>query len=187
MNWILFGFKGVGKTYFGSRLGLPLIDTDQLIEERENRSIRELIKQKGELYFRECERQVVQTLCVANHIIAVGGGTVCDLENLKHLQALGTLIYLRRTKESVKEKLLTPPLPTFLENETFEKHYSTRIAKYERIPSIGIELDGKTDQAILEELWQVIKSAPFSGSLPGENHMAEPLALSSTAAPRAYL
>jgi len=176
LNWILFGFKAAGKTYFGKQLNLPFIDTDILIEQIEKKSIREIVQQKGEIFFRYLEKKVIRELHVANHVFSVGGGAVLDPENLAHLQALGKMLYLKCPKEVLKERMLKST-PTFLDLKnleySFEKHYSTRISKYEKIPSILINLKDKTDTEILEELWQVINLEISFESLLGENLTVE--------------
>lgn len=174
MNWILFGFKGAGKSYFAKRLGLPYIDTDNLIEKKEQMSVRDLVLQKGEDYFRQVEKEIVVSLNVTKTIIAVGGRTVLDSENLAILQKLGTLIYLKCPKEVLKKRMLTPPLPTFLKDTSFEKMYYERIPKYETIAAKWIELEGKTDKEIIEAIWQVINLEKSLASPHGASLTAKP-------------
>src|SRR5690606_39315060 len=54
---ILVGYMGSGKTTIGKNLslltGLPFVDLDTYIEEKENLSIQEIFKTKGEIYFRK--------------------------------------------------------------------------------------------------------------------------------------
>lgn len=177
MNWILFGFKGAGKTYFGRRLGLPFIDTDEQIERKEGMSPRNICLQKGEDYFRELEKEVISSLTLSQTVIAVGGGTVLNSQNLNHLQRLGKMLYLKCPKEVVKKRMLTPPLPSFLDpcdpEGSFEKMYTTRKNKYEKIPATVVDLAGKNEQTILEELWQAIDLDNSSPSQLGESLMAK--------------
>ncbi|MFR3822134.1 MAG: shikimate kinase [Hungatella hathewayi] len=55
-NVILIGFMGAGKTTVGERYGkkhgLPMVDTDWLIEERAGMTISEIFARKGEEEFR---------------------------------------------------------------------------------------------------------------------------------------
>ena len=59
-NIILTGFMGTGKTQVGrrlaKRLGWRFIDTDLLIEQELDTSIRQLFAEKGEAYFRPRNR-----------------------------------------------------------------------------------------------------------------------------------
>lgn len=180
MNWILYGFKGVGKTYFGQKLGLPFLDTDQLIMQKEGCIIREIVQKKGEVYFRQTEKQIIQSLHPSRSVIAVGGGAVLDPVNVAALQKLGHLIYLKRSKEWIKKQMLTSPLPTFIDanqpEESFERMYQTRIPLYEKISSFTLDLDNKKEIEILGELWQVIDSDKSFASQHGENRMAKPSA-----------
>lgn len=185
MNWILFGFKGSGKTHFGKllaqKMGYPFIDTDELLEQKEGLLCREIVLQKGEAYFQKLEEEMITTLQVKNHVIAVGGRAVLQEKNLQALYALGPLFYLQCPKSIIKKRLLSsPPLPTFLDPKdpeaSFEEIYCTRIAQYAKIYSIPIALEGKTEAEVVEILWQATNLATSSGSLPGENPMAKPLA-----------
>ena len=124
MNWILCGFKGCGKSFFGARLSLPFLDLDRLIEERERLCVRDIVLQKGEAYFRKLEKETALSLEVEGHVIAVGGGTLLDPISQAHLRSLGPLIYLKCPKQILKKRILIPPLPTFIKNnDDFEKIY----------------------------------------------------------------
>lgn len=183
MNWILFGFKGVGKTHFGKllakKIGCPFLDTDELIEQKEGLSCREIVLQKGEAYFQKLEETILTTLQVQNHVIAVGGRSVLNEKNLQALYRLGSLLYLQCPKLMIKKRLLSSsPLPTFLDPQnidaSFEEIYCTRISQYAKIHSIPIDLEGKTEAEVVDVLWQATNLAQSFGSPPGENLMAKP-------------
>src|SRR5262245_22855271 len=63
---ILVGLPGCGKTTVGQavaeRTGRAFLDLDQEIERREARSIGELFAERGELYFRQKERELTEEL-----------------------------------------------------------------------------------------------------------------------------
>ena len=78
-NVILIGMMGCGKTTCGrllsKTLGIPLVDTDELIQQREGCTISEIFDRKGEAYFRALETAVAQELGAGSgRIIATGGG-----------------------------------------------------------------------------------------------------------------
>jgi len=100
MKIVLTGFMGTGKTSVGRelsrRLGYPFIDTDDLIEEREGMPISMIFKKKGEPYFREVERRVVQEVSgMRDAVIATGGGVIKDRDNVEALRKRGILIWLK--------------------------------------------------------------------------------------------
>ena len=77
----LVGMPGSGKSTAGRqlarRLGLPFLDSDQLIEQRLGCSIREYFAREGEAAFRDVEERVIGELVRATTaVVATGGGAV---------------------------------------------------------------------------------------------------------------
>ena len=63
-NIVLVGFMGTGKTTVGraiaEKLGIQFIDTDDVIEQKNQVKIADVFAQHGEPYFRDLESQVVR-------------------------------------------------------------------------------------------------------------------------------
>lgn len=162
MTLVLFGFKGCGKTHYGkliaTQLHLPFIDTDHLIEQLyPPLSCRQIVLEKGASFFRQLEKKAIQSLKnIENAIIAVGGGAVLDPDNVSHLKHLGKLLYLKIDKETLKKRMLSAPLPSFIDpenpEESFENMYYDRKKKYEAIDARVIDLQGKMEQDIVEAI-----------------------------------
>jgi shikimate dehydrogenase len=95
---VLTGFRGSGKTAVGRRLaeqlGLPLIDTDDVIEEQAKMTIPEIFAVHGETVFREYERRVIAALPEQDCVVATGGGAVMDPVNVGNLRRGSTVFYL---------------------------------------------------------------------------------------------
>ena len=105
-NVILIGFMGTGKTSLGkllaTKLGRTFIDLDQKIEKDSGMTITEIFEKHGESYFRELEKQAVHKVTMKkNLVIATGGGTVKDAENLKLLKDSGVVICLTTEPEEI--------------------------------------------------------------------------------------
>ncbi len=105
-NVVLIGFMGTGKSSCGrmlaSRLGCAFIDLDKYIESKENMSVSEIFAEKGESYFREREREAVREVVQRKGaVLATGGGTVKDKENLRLLKERGVLVCLTADIESI--------------------------------------------------------------------------------------
>lgn len=132
---------GCGKSWLGRELhavtGMPFIDMDKAIEEKQGQSIREIFEQKGELYFRELERDFIQQLDENQDlIIATGGGAACFFDNMQRMNAKGLTIYLNRSKDKALAQLLKGqykrPMLDGLSPEQVSEFYDLKLA--ERAP-----------------------------------------------------
>lgn len=75
---VLVGLPGAGKSKVGhllaERLGVPHIDTDALIVEREGRAISDIFATDGEAAFRVMETAAVAHALTGHAVISLGGG-----------------------------------------------------------------------------------------------------------------
>ncbi|MGL4401417.1 MAG: shikimate kinase [Luteolibacter sp.] len=100
-NIVLVGFMGSGKSTVGRelhhRLGYPLVDMDQVIEQRAGKPIAVIFAEDGEEEFREMETRLLGELHdpgVARRIISTGGGVVGREANRALLRQLGYVVWL---------------------------------------------------------------------------------------------
>lgn len=122
---ILIGLMGCGKTTVGKalskRTGMPLLDTDSIIEEQTGKSIPDIFRLHGESHFRALEtallRYLLEQSITPAPIISTGGGIVVRPENREILRKLGFTVWLNvsvsallnRTANSVNRPLLQTP------------------------------------------------------------------------------
>jgi shikimate kinase len=104
------GLPGSGKSTIGRhlarRLGLPCVDSDQIIEERIECSIREFFEREGEARFREIEADVIDQLTTGQScVVSTGGGSVLLPENRQNLNSRGHVIYLHSSPEEVYRRV----------------------------------------------------------------------------------
>ncbi len=104
-NIVLTGFMGSGKTSVGNRiskmLGMKVVDTDDLIEERMCVSINDIFSRHGEAYFREVEKGIVKEVSeLEGRVIVTGGGVVLNKENIRNLRKKGIIVYLHVTPDA---------------------------------------------------------------------------------------
>lgn len=108
-NLVLIGFMGTGKTSLGkmlaSKLGCAFVDLDQKIEADSGMSIPDIFRLHGEDHFRRLERQAVAEVAERRGIvIATGGGTVKDPNNVKLLREHGLIICLTCSVDEILER-----------------------------------------------------------------------------------
>ena len=158
---------GSGKSTIGkslsSRLNIPFIDLDQVIENQENDSIKAIFDKKGELYFRKAERQALQRLIAQESpaVISLGGGTPCYFDNMKDLaQSKHNSIYLKASIPTLaarlKEEKALRPMIAHLTNdaaltEFIGKHLFERNVFYQAAETV-YTIDGLTVEEIVEGL-----------------------------------
>jgi shikimate kinase len=110
-NIVLIGFMGSGKSTVGrelhQRLGYPWIDMDQLIEQRERKSIAAIFKESGEEGFREMETALLEELndpSAPRRIISTGGGVIGRERNRILLRGLGYVVWLHAPTSVILER-----------------------------------------------------------------------------------
>ena len=95
----LIGYMGAGKTTLGKAfaraMGLTFIDLDWYIEERFDKTIRELFTERGEDAFRDLERRMLHEAGeFEDVVISVGGGTPCFFDNVDYMNSVGETVFL---------------------------------------------------------------------------------------------
>ena len=139
--FILTGFMAAGKSYIGEKVAQQLncefIDLDIYIESNQSKSIKSIINDKGENYFREIETKNFKTLLKKDcniKIIAVGGGFPLREENQLLLRKYTTIFI--DTDFNIILSRLTPdeqakrPLLANLEPDEIKKLYEKRLTIY---------------------------------------------------------
>ncbi len=106
----LIGMPGGGKStvarQLAKRLNLPLVDSDQVIEERIGESIGSFFEREGEETFRDVEQSVIADITRSFHgVLATGGGTVLRATNRALLRLHSTVLYLNASPEALFGRL----------------------------------------------------------------------------------
>lgn len=105
-NVVLIGFMGTGKTSTGrilaQRLGRSFVDIDKKIAEEAKQSIAAIFQKEGEAFFRAMEKAMVERVAKGRAlVIATGGGTVKDHENVKALKKNSLIICLSASLDAI--------------------------------------------------------------------------------------
>ncbi len=100
---------GTGKTAVAKALaggtGKAYVSTDELIEAREKRPIKDIFRSDGEPYFRRVEKEVIKEVSErTDQVIDAGGGAVLDSENVENLKKSGIMICLWADPRTIYER-----------------------------------------------------------------------------------
>lgn len=167
MNIILCGLPMSGKTTIGKmlaeRLKWVFIDTDRYIEKAyflktgKDSSCRQIYLEEGEKAFRELEKEQIAALqAMHGQIIALGGGSFGDPENIKAIESLGYIVYLKTALPVLWKRVKWKGVPAYLDVQDPEKAFYTlaekRMLLYEKAANAIIETGQLTKKEIVEAI-----------------------------------
>ena len=135
---LIVGYMGSGKSVIGkmlaNQLKIAFYDLDDLIENRLQTSISEIFQQKGEIFFRKIEHQILNELMAndENFVLSLGGGTPCYANNHLLLSAENvTSIYLNASIETLFNRLILErknrPLIANLHDDDFKEYIAKHL------------------------------------------------------------
>ena len=160
MNLILIGMPGCGKSTVGVVLAkaanMDFIDSDLVIQKQTGARLSQLLDEHGDAGFRAIENRINAGLQAENSIIATGGSVVYGEEAMRHLKAIGTVVYLKLSYAGIEERLgdLHARGVTIQPGWTLRDLYSERCPLYERWADITVDCD----HLRLREVVQAIRS-----------------------------
>lgn len=132
----LTGFMGVGKSAVGERLAQRLrrrfVDLDMEIARQEGMTVAEIFQRRGEAAFRACEASMLASLPVgADAVIALGGGTLLQPDNLRAVQDRGPLVWLECSLEESLARCESGPQRPLLRPEQARTLLQQRLPGYQ--------------------------------------------------------
>ncbi|MFC1668614.1 shikimate kinase [Chlamydiota bacterium] len=164
-NIVIYGFMGTGKSLIGRMIathyGMDFIEMDDQIEQEEALSISAIFAEKGEDYFRLCERNLVKKLAKKeNTVISTGGGVVLNKENISDFAKGGVGIclwarpevILKRTKKGNKRPLLLVKNPIEEINRLLKQR-----DPYYKVVTHHVDTSLATPQEVVEKIKNILE------------------------------
>ncbi len=159
-NIVLIGMPASGKSTVGvilaKILGMDFIDTDIVIQQRENARLNEIIERYGTNEFLKKEEQALLSLKVSNTVIATGGSAVYSEKGMDHLKREARVIYLKVELDNLKKRLrdIKQRGVVLKAGESFEKMFEIRSKLYKKYADIVI---AEEDASIEDTVQAVIR------------------------------
>lgn len=163
---VLMGFMGAGKTTIGKRLakvlGCRFLDTDEMIEQEQERKISDIFQKDGEAAFRDMETELLKRLNQSDEmfVLSIGGGMPVREENRELLREIGTVIYLKTSKEEIIRRVSGDQNRPLLQGGSLEEKVTSLMTAREQIyietAHQEFFTDGKSPLQIASELKNLI-------------------------------
>ena len=165
----LIGMMYSGKTTIGKllsqKLNFPLFDLDNEIEKIMGISINEIFKSYGEdrfrlietAFFKECSK-------LNNHIFAMGGGAIVNINNHSILKDKGTTFFLDSSSEIIFERFKQDknknnrPLLDNCSIELIDSLYHKRRARYKSCSKFIIDTDLLTEGQAVNQIEEYLNA-----------------------------
>ena len=157
-NILLIGMPGSGKSTVGRllsrRTDMPVVDTDDLLVEKEQLPLQAIIHDKGLDYFYKAESRVLYDLMLKGYIISTGGSAVYYEEAMEKLRECCVVVYLKASIPRLLRNIrnLDSRGIALKPGQTFEDLYEERCPLYEKYADITIDTDGQTPASICREI-----------------------------------
>ena len=152
---------GSGKTRVGQALAQLFewswVDVDALVAD----DVPALIERDGIEAFRARERDVIAALTPQNCVVSVGGGAVLDPANRAALRALGPVVWLRASAETLLQRIGSGDDRPLLKGDPVGKLpilLADRTPIYEELATVVVDVDGRDAYANAGEVAKALSS-----------------------------
>jgi shikimate kinase len=159
---VLVGLPGTGKSTIGRRvaglLECEFVDTDLLIRKKTGQSSAELLRSRGEDYFREQELLSLKEALVTDGVVATGGGVVSSFEARELLKSMPT-VWLDSTDQQLERRVRYGDRPLLSSNpkEQLATLRAKRSPWYEEVARARVMSSG-SEAAIAKEIAALVKA-----------------------------
>ena len=100
---------GAGKSSIGKKLAnylkFELIDSDQLIEANQNKSLQEVLVENGIQEFKKIEEEVILSVEFNQTVLATGGSAIFSKKAMNYIKSNSSVIYLEVSFEDIMDRI----------------------------------------------------------------------------------
>ena len=160
-NIVLTGFMATGKSSVGkdlaAKLNISFVDSDEFIEKKLNKKIKDIFKENGEQYFRQQETKAIEELSnLTSCVISCGGGVVLNKYNIDLLRKNGIIVNLYASAQEIYKRIAGNKDRPLLENTSLQKIQELMDCRKEFYANCDIVI--KTDNLSVEQITNLIIS-----------------------------
>ncbi len=162
-NLILIGMPGSGKSTVGvilaKALTRPYLDSDILIQLRENRSLQDIVDADGYMMLRDIEERVLMDIDCENHVIATGGSAAYSRRAMEHLKKNGVIIFLDSSLETLRSRIHNYETRGLAKraDQSFTDLFQERFELYTRYADIVIDSNQRTQDQVCDDIHEQLQ------------------------------
>ena len=165
---VLVGLMGTGKTTVGrmvaDRLGAEFYDSDEVIEERTGRTVREIFEADGEAAFRELESEALEeALAHEGNVVAAAGGVVLNPVHRRWLADQDLVVWLRARPENLARRAARGDHRPLLADDplgALERMAVERAALYDEVADEVIDVDELSAGEVADRIMALVEHRP---------------------------
>jgi len=113
---------GAGKSSIGKKLANYLkfnfIDSDQLIETSQKKSLQEVLVKNGIEEFKKIEEAAILSVGFTETVLATGGSAIFCKKAMNHIKSNSSVIYLEVSFEDIMDRILISQIVASLKKLT---------------------------------------------------------------------
>jgi shikimate kinase len=157
---------GTGKTTVGKivarRLGRPFSDSDDVIEARTGRTVKQISREEGVAAYRVHETQVLLDALASNvpAVIAAAGGVVLSAANRTALRAAdATVVWLKADPLLLVERVTSAGHRPLLDDDpagTLQRMFREREHLYRCVADAIVDVDGRDVARVVDAVLEAI-------------------------------
>jgi shikimate kinase len=148
----------VGKSTVGvllaKKMGFDFMDTDILIQAKEDQPLAQIIARQGLEQFLEIEKQHLLNIRCAHHVIATGGSVIYKSEAMHHLAQTSMVVYLAIDLDVLKTRLsdvITRGV-AIAPGKSIDDLYLERVPLYETYADLTVQCRKKHPEQVVEAI-----------------------------------
>ena len=163
-NIILIGMPGAGKSTIGvvlaKTLGKGFLDTDLVIQDRQQELLQTIINRDGMETFLDLEEEAVLSVDVHDQVIATGGSVVYRDDAMAHLKDLGSVVYLDVSYDEIERRVnnISTRGIAIRDGATLKEVYDERVSLYEKYAQITVACQGKSVEEVIRDIIKKCKN-----------------------------
>lgn len=162
-NIVLIGMPGSGKSTVGvllaKHLAMEFVDTDILIQTKENRDLQSIMDSEGYMALRQIEEEVLMEFDRTHHVVSTGGSAPYSHKGMENLSKQGMIVFLNVSIPVLKSRITNYETRGIAkpDHQSFEDLFEERQILYRKYADITINSDDMNQDEVCDAITEAMK------------------------------